>query len=215
MNVSRYFKAVAFTAITTVLLASGANAATVTFNTTDPGTGFTGGSLTLLSNFGAPASLTFVPVADITTGVPSNVNFGIFTIECNACSTQALGAGAAFNAFTFELVVTDVVNAAKGKFLGTSVGGTVYSDTSPIVIFWSPSQLGPGTLNAGVGSNFMDTVITAPVTTGIVAPNSGAVAGQTTVEGFVIAPSSEIPEPMTLGMVGAALIGVGLLRRKR
>ncbi len=214
MNVSRYFKAVAFAAITTVLLASGANAATVTYNTNSPLTQFSAGGLLLTSDSGAVATLTFSTVGDTVTGVPSNVNFGIFNLSCNACSTQAGGVGATFNPFSFSLVVRDVVNVAEGTFTGSSVGGTVYSDTSPVVIFWSPAQLGPGTLNAGVG-NFVDTVITAPVTTGIVAPNSGAVPGQTTVEGFVIAPSSEIPEPMTLGMVGAALIGVGLLRRKR
>jgi hypothetical protein len=47
----------------------------------------------------------------------------------------------------------------------------------------------------------------------IVAPNSGSPAGDTTVQGTVN--SSAIPEPATLLLLGAGLLGLGVLRRKR
>jgi hypothetical protein len=42
---------------------------------------------------------------------------------------------------------------------------------------------------------------------------SGAQIGSTTVQGTIS--SSAIPEPATLSMVGGALLGLGLLRRKK
>jgi hypothetical protein len=45
------------------------------------------------------------------------------------------------------------------------------------------------------------------------APNSGTNAGGTTVQGFV--DSAAIPEPATLGLVGGALLGLGILKRKK
>ena len=47
----------------------------------------------------------------------------------------------------------------------------------------------------------------------IVNPTSGAQPGSTTLQGNVV--SSVVPEPMTLGLVGGGLIGLGLLRRRK
>ena len=194
------------------LLAAPAGATTVTYNTNAAGTGFSGSSLTLNNTLGEAATLKFIPDANITTGVPSNVNFGNFTLVCPLCSTQAIGTSSSFSAFTFNLIITDVTDGATGQFVGTSSGGTIFSDTSPITVNWAPLQLGPSTNNA-ISGDFGPTLFSTTVFTGIVAPNSGAVPGQSTVQGFVN--SSAVPEPATLSLIGGSLLGLGLLRRKR
>jgi hypothetical protein len=201
--------------IASTLLVGAAGAATITFNTDSAGTKFTGNGLVQNSSFGAAATLTFSPVPDIATGVPSNINLGTFQLLCNACSTQALAAGAVFNAFTFELVVTDVTDGASGIFMGTSAGGTVFSDVSPLTINWAPLTLGPGALNAATG-NFGLTVFTTTVFTGVPAPN-GENNGQVSVQGTVNSRDAEtgVPEPASMALLGSALVGIVALRRSR
>jgi len=198
--------------VAVLLTAASAGAATVTYSTNAPGTGFGGTSLTLNSSFGAAATLTFIPDVNITTGVPSNVNFGNFTLVCPLCTTQAIGAGSLFNPFTFNLIITDVTDGATGQFVGSSTGGLVFSDVSQITVDWQPLQLGPGTNNA-LSGDFGPTIFTTTVFTGIVAPNSGQVPGQSTIQGHV--DSTLVPEPATFSLIGGALLGLGLLRRKR
>lgn len=125
-------------------------------------------------------------------------NFGNFTLVSSLCSTQAIGAGSFFDAFTFDLIITDVSDSATGSFVGSSTGGTVYSDASQLTVNWASLQLGPGTNNATSG-NFGRTIFSTTVFTGIVAPNSGAVPGQSTVQGLVN--STAVPEPATKGRV--------------
>lgn len=192
-------------------LAASSLAATLTFSTNTAGTGFGGSSLTLNNSAGAAATLTFIPNGAITTGVPSQVNFGNFTLVCPACTTQALNAGSVLPAFTFDLVIADTTNGATGRFVGTSTGGSVFSDVSQITINWAPLQLGPDANNALTGS-FGTAIFSTTVFTGIVAPNSGAVPGQTTVEGAVALQAA--PEPSSLGLFGGALLVLGLLWRR-
>jgi hypothetical protein len=193
------------------LLAFAAGATPITFSTDSAGTGFGGTSLTLTNSAGAGATLTFIPAVNTTTGVPSNVNFGNFTLVCETCTTQAVGTGSFFSAFTFDLVLTDVTDGATGMFVGTSTGGDVFSDVSQVTINWAPLMLGPGTTNALTG-NFGGTTFSTTVFTGIVAPNSGAIPGQSTVQGFV--DSSDVPEPSTYALVGFVLVGLGLAHRR-
>lgn len=198
-----------------VALAASASAANITFNTNAAGTGFnSGASLTLNSSAGVSATLVFTPDSDTSTGIPSNVNLGEFTLSCLTCSTQAGGIGSSFNPFTIDLVVTDVTDGgAQGKFVGTSTGGTVFSDVSQLTVNWAPLVLGPGTLNASFG-DFGQTIFSTTVFTGIVAPNSGTTLpnGVSTVQGLVS--STSVPEPTTVGLVGLSLLGLGMLRRK-
>jgi hypothetical protein len=216
MKIGRLVQAVLIAGVAVLMMAGSASASTVTYNTNatgTAGTGFNGtGNLVLNNSLGAAATLTYIPDPNITTGVPSNVNFGNFTLVCSTCSTQAMGAGSFFNSFMFDLVITDVTDGnATGQFVGSSTGGAVWSDVSQITINWSPLQLGPGTNHAASG-NFGPTIFGTSSFTGIVAPNSGQVPGQSTIQGTVN--STLVPEPATLSLVGGALLGLGMLRRK-
>jgi hypothetical protein len=204
-------------AVAVVMTATSARGATIYYNTNAAGTEFVpSDTLSLASTSGVAATLTFTANSTSPVGVPppSEVDLGNFTLVCSTCSTTT---SSTFGAFTIDLIVTECANAAcsstiaVGKYVGTSAGGKVYSDSSSIVIDWTPLQLGPGTNNATSG-NFGSTTFT--IADGgivdIVAPNSGSTPGETTVQALV----GSTPEPATLTLIGGSLLGLGLLRRK-
>jgi PEP-CTERM motif len=216
MKINRIIGACLAAGLAGFLMGASASASPITYNTNGPGTGFGGTSLVLNNSSGAVATLTFNPRPNITTGVPSNVSFGNFNLLCLTCTTQALLGGSFFNAFTFDLVITDITDGATGRFVGSSIGGSVFSDVSQITINWAPLQVGPFG-NAALTGSFGTTSFTTTVFTGIVAPNSGQTLGRSTVEGAVDFLGSSLdvaaPEPSTFVMVGAALFGLGVWRR--
>jgi hypothetical protein len=216
MKICRIIQAASLAGAVICMMAASARAGTITFNTSSTGTGGTGfngsGNLTLNNTSGAAGALAFVPDPNTVNAVPGNVNFGNFTLACGSCSTQASGIGSFFPAFTFDMVITDVTDGATGIFVGTAAAGSVYLDASTISISWLPLQLGPGVSHAASG-NFGSTYFNTTPFTLIVNPASGAQIGSTTVQGSIN--SSAIPEPATLGLVGSALLGLGLLRRKK
>ena len=199
-------------------MAVSASAGTITYNTNSTGTGGTGFDfdatpLVLNSSSGTAATLTFTPEVSDTSGTPSGISFGHFILACPLCTTQAVGTtSATFSNFTFSMIVTDVTDNATGEFTGTATGGAVYSDVSPITINWAPLVLGPGGVNATTGS-FGPTFFITNTPTYIVAPNSGNAGslGRSSVQGLI----DSTPEPATFSLIGGALLGLGLLGRKR
>lgn len=217
MTIKRPIHAAPFTvaAILIMMMAASAGATTIVYDTADGGSIFVGGGLTLDSTGGATATLTYNPIGDTTVDGPTNINLGSFTLSCPTCGTEASGLGTAFGAFTFDLVVSDDTptdDTAVGEFVGTSTGGTVWSDASNISISWLPISLGPGTTGA-LSGDFGTEVFTISTPTLIVAPNSGASPGVTTVQGALA--STAAPEPATMAMVGGLFIGLAALARKR
>jgi len=174
-----------------------------TTNLTLTGTGFGGGSATLVWS-GIPETLI---------GTPTNINYGEFNLTCTGCTNTIPGsAGATFAPFTFDVYVTDDTDGGVGEFIGTSAaGGTVYNDSSTIQIVWTPAQVGPGASGAIGLTTFNTTYFQIYTPTPIVAQNTNS--GITTVQGF--AGSTLAPEPATMAMAGGLLMGLAALARKR
>ena len=216
MTIDRIIKATLATGLAGFLMGASANAATITYSTDGPGTGFGGAGLSLAGTLGA--TLTFNPNVNSTSGMPSNINYGTFTLLCPACTTQQEGTGATFAPFMFHLVITDVTDGATGLFIGSSTGGSVFSDVSQLTMIWDPLQLGPFGDNA-LSGDFGATSFSIKAFTGIVAPNSGTIPGQSTVEGYIDFVGSGIdvvtPEPSTFALAGFALLALGPGGRKR
>ena len=205
MRKTRVLQVASVLGVALFVLAACASAGTLTFNTNGAGTQFVSPTtgLTLNNSSGVAATLTFQADPNSTVGTPSNVNYGTYTLECDTCTTQAGGTGSAFSAFTFDLVINNVTDGVSGTFVGTSPGGSVFSDSSTIKITWTPGEL---TLGGAVF--FINT------TTRIVEPGSGSLQGSTTVQGDVNNTSS-VPEPATFGLLGVSLVGLALAGRKR
>jgi hypothetical protein len=101
MKIGRLVQVASITGVALFMMAASASASSITFDTNAAGTMFAGDGLTLANSLGADATLTFTPDGSTTFGVPSNVNYGNFVLVCRTCSTQAIGGGAFFKAFTF------------------------------------------------------------------------------------------------------------------
>lgn len=223
MQTRRLVQAVSVTGVAMFMMA--ASAATLSFDTS-VGSGFNHtANWTLSSSSGEAATLTFLPNGGNISGVPTNANFGTFVLACATCTPidDPNPKFAGFQPFTFDLYITDITDGATGMIMGTSEfnpiasPAQVYQNVSPIRIIWSPLVLGPG-LNGAISGSFGPTSFTTFNPTLIVGPISGTLNGNTTIQGFVdsgFGPAAAVPEPATLGLVGAALIGLGMLGRKK
>jgi hypothetical protein len=152
------------------------------------------------------------------TALTSNINYGLFSLVCTlGCD----GVPVTVPAFTFVITVSDATDGAVGHFTGTYSGGQTVAfnsgtvpntGSSSVDVFWSPTQLGTGTTGATSGS-FGPTDFTISNPTQVVDPTQNG--GASTIQGTVTSvEATGTPEPATLVMVGAALLGVGVLRRK-
>lgn len=108
----RFVQTITTTALALFVAAAMANAASLTFSTSGPGTGFNGTrSLVLNGTSGAAATLTFIPEGAFTAGLPSNVNFGIFSVVCRTCSNfdDPISITSAFPDFTFKEMINQTL----------------------------------------------------------------------------------------------------------
>jgi hypothetical protein len=110
-------------------------------------------------------------------------------------------------AAVFLMAASATASAIK---FNTNAAGTDFGGGGLTLKSWEPQQLGPARNNATSG-DFRPTVVTSTLFTGIVVRTSGAVPGRSTVLGFI----DSVPELPTFGLIGGALIGIGMLRRKR
>jgi len=219
MKINRLIYAASATGVALFMMAASVNAGTisnVTFNTNAAGTQFVSptSGLSISNATGLVATLTFTPDGDLTVGPSTNINYGKFSLVCTLCttSTDPTPLGSFFDPFTFDLIVTDKSDVATGLFVGSSSGGEVFSDVSPITINWVPIILGPGATNAATG-DFGTTTFNINPTSRIVAPNSGATPGETTVQGTLA--TTAAPEPASMALIGGGLLVIGLFGRKK
>lgn len=76
-------------------------------------------------------AVAFVPDSLVSTGVPSHINLGNFTLVCVTCTSTGLGS--TFGAF--DLALTDQTDGnAVGTFVGTSPGIAAGVHVVPLIL---------------------------------------------------------------------------------
>ena len=149
-----------------------------------------GGATISYQGSGSAATPTTV-TANPTTGI----NLGQITV---ADPTDVTGTFGGTDKFTLTIWQTAPTGGSGSS--SSSITGTVTGTSNNIVVTFSPTVLTIG------GDTY-----TVPASELLIAPNSNTnTSGVTTLQGTVTS-----PEPATLGMLGASLIGLGIAVRRR
>ena len=205
------FQTLALIASTAILSVASASASIITYDTAGSAyvTGGTGQTLTVTNGSGT-ATLTYHPPSNgsgpctpanvCSVNAPSNISYGFFQITVSADGSYTIPA------FTFDLLLSDDSDALPSVTItGTSSGGTITrtgpAGSSNVDIIWSPTSINEGTALF---------TITSP--TQIVDPTT--LVGESSIQGTV-SPNTGTPEPTTMLLMGAGLLGVGFIARRK
>ena len=180
-------------------------ASTVTYSTTSSqlcvGSGGCGVATQTIGG-GTGVTVTFNPIASSSVNANPTTfgSFGEIIISCvgggTACGSQSL---AGLNLFIN--IAQTVPSAGNASISGGVISGSISGTASSATITWSV----PNTVNIGTISY---SVLNNPL--GLVPPSVNA--GVTSIQANIT--DNTVPEPSTYVMMSAALVGLGLLRKR-
>lgn len=170
------------------------------------------------SENGGVGTLNYYGFADyhVTSGSVDLIGTGFYdNFPGNGMYVDMAGTTGQYGALT-----TNTVYAAGTYHVTLGLGGTIYSGISDgVSLDWGSDSWSSGDL-AGLTAQTFDFDITLDVASAITISDlghSGNANIGATLFGLTVEPSQkgDVPEPLTLSLMGAGLAGMGVLRRRR
>ena len=189
-------KSLAALAVLAVATIGSAGAATIQYNTT--GSTFVSSGTSTLTVVSGTNTLTlaFNALGNSSVTVPSGISYGFLDVSYSG----AAGVTITVPAFQLNLHINNVTDGKTGIFAVTSAGGTVSAAQDTVVVSFAPIPLIVGTAS-----------FTANSPLNLV--SDATLAGQTSFQGGVNL--TGVPEPGTMFLLGAGLLGIGFTARKK